>query len=208
MNKLFQIVWIMIQKVLNPSSQIRAASISRNVKLEKRVTLKEGVHLGADLVGKYTFINKNTIVDKSTKSIGRFCSIAYDVKIGLGNHPLERTSTHPFSYKKKYGFVEADQLFETEITESTIIGNDVWIGANAIILAGVKVGDGAVVGANSLVMNDVDPYSIVVGTPAKHIKYRFDRETREKLLNDKWWNWDEKTIKKNIHKFQQNIIIP
>lgn len=202
MSKLVHIIWVMIQQILNPTCIIRAASITRNVKLEKHVTLKEGVHLGADLVGKYTFINKNVIVDKNTESIGRFCSIAYGVKIGLGNHPLDRISTHPFSYSKKYGFVNQDSTFSSQISEKTIIGNDVWIGANSIILAGVKIGDGAVIGANSLITKDVEPYSVVVGSPAKHLKYRFGESTRKDLLIEKWWNWSDDKIKSNIKRFQ------
>lgn len=202
MSKLGHFIWVLIQQLLNPTCSIKAASISRNVTLERYITLKEGVHLGADKVGRYTFINKNVIIDKNTASIGRFCSIAYGVKIGLGNHPLDRVSTHPFSYSKKYGFVSEDSVFENASNSKTIIGNDVWIGANAIVLAGVKVGDGAVIGANSLVTKDVEPYSIVVGTPAKHQKYRFDEAERMKLLTDKWWTWSDEQIKSQIEVFQ------
>jgi acetyltransferase-like isoleucine patch superfamily enzyme len=204
MSKIIHFIWVLLQQILNPSCTIRAASIAKNVKLENFVTLKEGVHLGADSVGKYTFINKNVIVDKNTKSIGRFCSIAYGVKIGLGNHPLERISTHPFSYSKKYNLVDDDTVFSSQITTKTIIGNDVWIGANAIILAGVNIGDGAVVGANSLVTRDVESYSVVMGTPANHSKYRFDEEKRKELLKEQWWNWNDSKIKEQISLFQTN----
>ncbi|NOX48735.1 MAG: CatB-related O-acetyltransferase [Chlorobi bacterium] len=134
-----------------PSCRIKAAGITKNVRLEKGVTLEYGAFIGASLIGKYTFINRYCLIEKSVSRIGRFCSIGYNVRIGLGNHPLNYVSTHPFIYRKKYGFVEEDFTFPESVTKPTIIGNDVWIGANATILAGVSVGDGAVIGANSLV---------------------------------------------------------
>jgi virginiamycin A acetyltransferase len=79
-----------------------------------------------------------------------------------------------------------------------IIGNDVWIGYNATIMAGVKIGDGAIIGTNATVVKDVEPYSIVGGNPAQEIKKRFSEETISKLLELKWWNWDIEKITRNI----------
>ncbi len=198
---MIQFFWKLFLQIMHPSCKIRAASIARNVKMEKGVTLGYGSHICASFIGKYTFINKYCLIDKNTVSIGRFCSIAYNVKIGLGNHPTAWLSTHPFSYLKKYGFVKNDSSFEGEIKGNTIIGNDVWIGANAIILAGVKIGDGAVIGSNSLVTKDVEPYSIVVGTPAKETRKRFDDDTIQKLMKIKWWNWEDDKIETVINDF-------
>ena len=119
----------------------------------------------------------------------------------MGNHPAKWVSTHPFAYDKKYGFVSNSKSFEEQTSGNCIIGNDVWIGANATILAGVTIGDGAIIGANSLVTADVVPYSIVAGTPAKHIRYRFDETMIALLMQMKWWNWDDDRIKQNIDKF-------
>jgi acetyltransferase-like isoleucine patch superfamily enzyme len=97
--------------------------------------------------------------------------------------------------------------FQEFISDKCIIGNDVWIGANAIILAGVKVGDGAIIGANSFVNNDVQPYSIVAGTPARHVRYRFDKTTITRLLKSKWWEWDDRQIRQKIDNFNDPGIL-
>ena len=83
----------------------------------------------------------------------------------------------------------------------TSLGNDVWIGQGAVIMPGVKIGDGAIVGAQTLVTKNVAPYSIVVGSPAKHIRYRFEREIIDQLLEIKWWNWEKSRIEKSIPEF-------
>lgn len=192
---MIQFIWKIVFRILNPSCAIHAASISRNVKLEKNVTLAYGCHIQADAIGKHTYINKYSLIDKNTKSIGRFCSIAYNVKIGLAGHPTNWISTHTFGYEKKYGFISQNRSFDEMVPERCVIGNDVWIGANAIILAGVKVGDGAIIGANSLVTKDVEPYSIVFGSPAAFHRFRFDEAERNKLLTLKWWQWNDEKIK-------------
>jgi len=185
----------------NPSCKIRSARMTKSLRLEKNVTLEYGSHILTSFIGKYTYINKYCLIDKNTESIGRFCSIAYNVKIGLGNHPVKWSSTHPFTYDKNYGFVKENLNFEEKVTEPCTIGNDVWVGANAIILAGVKIGDGAVIGANSLVTENVEPYSIVFGSPAKHHRYRFDNDIISALQNIKWWNWEDQKIRENIQDF-------
>jgi acetyltransferase-like isoleucine patch superfamily enzyme len=195
------IIWVLFQRLINPSCTIRAASLCRDVKFGIGVTVEKGSHICAGSIGNHTYINKYCLIDRNTKSIGNFCSIAYGVKIGLGNHPTKWISTHPFAYDKKYGFVSNSRYFEEQAKESCIVGNDVWIGANAIILGGVQVGDGAIIGANSLVTHDVEPYSVVAGTPARHIRYRFDEEMIARLLELKWWNWDDNRIKKDVDKF-------
>jgi len=195
-----QFLWKIFVRIKNPTCKIRATALSRNVKFEKGVTVEYGTVLQAGKVGKYTFINKYCLIDKNTESIGRFCSIAYNVRIGLGSHPVHWVSTHPFPYDRKYGFVDFSRSFE-ESKKKTVIENDVWIGANVTILAGVKVGNGAIIGAHSLVTKDVEPYSIVYGVPAEHKRFRFDKETRMKLLALEWWKWEDEKIKKNVEAF-------
>ncbi|MCD4734499.1 MAG: CatB-related O-acetyltransferase [Bacteroidales bacterium] len=197
-----QFLWKNYLRILHPSCTIKASSLSRNVKFENDVTFEYGSHIQASFIGKYTYINKYCLIDKNTASIGRFCSIAYNVKIGMGNHPVNWGSTHPFAYEKKYGFIEKSMDFEGKVLEKTEIGNDVWIGVNAIVLAGVKVGDGAVIGANSLVNKDVEPYAIVYGSPAQFKKYRFSEKVRKELLSLKWWDKPESWIRANIDKFR------
>ncbi|HRS53780.1 MAG TPA: CatB-related O-acetyltransferase [Bacteroidales bacterium] len=196
---MLQFLWKLFLKIKYPSCTIRAAALGANIKLGKGVTIEYGSHVKTNYIGKYTYINKYCMIDGNTISIGNFCSIAYGAKIGLGKHPTKWVSSHPFSYDPKYKFVEKNISFEEDVTEKCIIGNDVWIGANAIIMAGVKVGDGAIIGANSVVTKDVEPYAIVIGAPARLYKYRFDEDIRKKLLEIKWWNWPDHKIKDNIH---------
>lgn len=87
-----------------------------------------------------------------------------------------------------------------------MIGNDVWIGYDAIIMPGVKIGDGAIIGTRAVVTKDIPPYTIVGGVPAKPIRKRFDDKTIEKLLSIKWWNWDKEKIKQNIQSIQSGNI--
>jgi acetyltransferase-like isoleucine patch superfamily enzyme len=114
---------------------------------------------------------------------------------------MDWVSTHPLSYNKSYGYVSQNIPIEGITDKKTEVGHDVWIGANVTILAGVKIGNGAVLGANALVTSDVEPYSVVSGSPARHIKWRFDEDTIMRLQQSEWWNWDDEKLKRNIHLF-------
>lgn len=195
-------LWKCLLRLKNPSCTLQADTFTRNVSFEDHVTCEKGCFIGADKIGRYTFIGINSYVDKSTASIGRFCSIAMGAKISLNNHPMEWVSTHPFLYNKKYGFVPSNVPVQGVSDKKTTIGHDVWIGANVTILAGVKIGDGAVIGANALVTKDVEPYSVVSGIPARHVKFRFDEATVKKLLAMKWWNWSDEQLKSKLSQFR------
>lgn len=149
-------------------------------------------------VGKYTYGYNNKNIARGTK-IGAFCSIASGVKIGLMNHPLEYVSTNPFLYYSNRGFINYDR---GEFEQGSEIGNDVWIGSNAIILPNVHIGNGAVIGAGAVVVKDVAPYEVVGGVPAKHLKWRFDdSDLRQKLNKIPWYEWSDDKIKENIELF-------
>ena len=128
--------------------------------------------------------------------IGKFCSFAWDINIFLGGeHRIDWLSSYPFSMF----FPEASKISGHPKTKGDIIiGNDVWVGYGATILSGVKIGDGAVIGANAVVSRDVEPYSIVVGNPAKEVKKRFSQETIQKLLEVCWWDYPIEKIIENI----------
>lgn len=136
-----------------------------------------------------------------TLTIGSFCSIANGVTIWLGgNHHNEWVSTSNLNDYFNYDPNKHTRrrFYQTGVKGDIIIGNDVWIGSDATILSGLTIGDGAVVGAKSVVANNIPPYSVAVGNPARVVKKRFTDEQIQKLLEIKWWNWDEEKIKVNI----------
>jgi acetyltransferase-like isoleucine patch superfamily enzyme len=148
-------------------------------------------------IGQYTYIGEGTKITKST--IGRYCSIAPDVSIGLGEHDWKRISTSSLFYK--------GNVYENLTKESISIGNDVWIGTKAIILRGVKVGNGAIIGAGAVVTKDVPSYSIVAGVPAKVLKYRFSNEEIYKIEISKWWEKEIDDAKSIVFKMEDDLNI-
>lgn len=131
--------------------------------------------------------------------IGKFCQIAKDVNFIMNgaNHQMNAVSTFPFYILEGWN-QQAPPLSEMPIKGNTIVGNDVWIGQNTTILPGVKIGDGAIIGANSTVGSNVPPYTIVAGNPAKEIRKRFDDEMIKILEKLQWWNLDVDEINKLI----------
>jgi len=132
-------------------------------------------------------------------SFGKYCAIGEDVKfIQDRDHDYNKLSLQ-FDIRRKMNLKPA-KIKKGEI----VVGNDVWIGDSAIILSGVSIGDGAVIGAGSVVTKDVEPYSISAGVPAKHIKWRFPKETRDFLLDLRWWDWSKEKILANKDLFELN----
>lgn len=142
-------------------------------------------------IGKFLFLNfYSTIFPNVT--LGRYCSVARFCEIGVAEHPLNYLSTHSFQYHSaqfpKYpNYKDGVKRVRWLAHKKTVIGNDVWIGSESIILGGITIGDGAVIAANSVVTKDVEPYSIVAGSPAKLIRKRFSDEIIHNLLELKWW---------------------
>ena len=157
-------------------------------------------------IGAYFGLGSFSYVTRAI--IGRYCSFASRVSIGAANHPLDALSTHEFVYKdinSQFGESFHSGGAVTPIQKSlwkirTKIGNDVFIGDNAVVLSGRSIGDGAVIGAGSVVTKDIEPYSIVVGNPAKKIRLRFTKEEIRLLLESRWWEYsidDLKEIRSN-----------
>jgi acetyltransferase-like isoleucine patch superfamily enzyme len=140
-------------------------------------------------IGDHTYIEMGCRI--SHARVGRFCSIAPYALIGLAEHPTESVSTHPMFYRHipilGYDLVDEDVHAEMRPTS---IGNDVWIGAGAVVRGGVTVGDGAVIGAGAVVTSDVPPYAVYGGVPARLIRFRFEKETISALLELRWWDRD------------------
>jgi acetyltransferase-like isoleucine patch superfamily enzyme len=147
----------------------------------------------------YSYIGMHTQIRNAT--IGKFCSIADNVKIGLGFHPVDRVSTHPAFYSNNKGLKFFAKELSFDEYKPTIVGNDVWIGSHTIIFGGITIGDGAVVAGGSIITKDVEPYSIVGGNPAKLIRYRFDQEVIKQLMEFKWWDKDVRWIENNYKSF-------
>ena len=165
----------------------------KNVSIGQHVYLGHNVVLRDSFIGDHSYINKNSTVVHT--HIGKFCSIGPQVQIVLGNHPMHMVSTHPVFYSNNKSFQTfADQNY-TEEYLSVEIGNDVWIGEGVLIPGGVKIGDGAIIASRAVVTRDVEPYSIVAGIPARHIRFRFESDTIEKIKSSNWWDWDEKKLK-------------
>lgn len=141
--------------------------------------------------------------------IGKFCSIACGAKFifNSANHTLSSISTYPFPiFFEEWGLNIKDVAAAWDNKGDIIIGNDVWIGYEAVIMAGVTVGDGAIIGTRAVVTKDVPPYTIVGGVPAKPIRKRFDNETLDELLKIRWWDWPEEKIARNIQAIQSGCL--
>lgn len=173
------------------------------------------------IVGDYTYYDDSKGAENFEKNvlyhypfigdkliIGKFCAIATDVEFIMNgaNHLMASFSTYPFwIFGKDWAKVMPD-LKDLPYKGDTIIGNDVWIGYKTTIMPGVKIGDGAIIAAKSVVTKDVPPYAIVGGNPAKVIKYRFDADIIEQLLRIAWWDWTIETITQNLQAIIQNDI--
>lgn len=141
--------------------------------------------------------------------IGKFCSIACGAKFifNSANHTLSSVSTYPFPiFFEEWGLNIKDVAAAWDNKGDIVIGNDVWIGYEAVIMAGVTVGDGAIIGTRAVVTKDVPPYTIVGGVPAKPIRKRFDNETLDELLKIRWWDWPEEKIARNIQAIQSGCL--
>ncbi|MBQ9432819.1 MAG: CatB-related O-acetyltransferase [Synergistaceae bacterium] len=149
------------------------------------------------VLGDYSYTGYNTIVKYA--EIGKFCSISWNISIG-GAHDFHALTTHPFPYAVKWGMCENDGR-AGYFDEPLRIGSDVWIGSNACVLRGLVVGDGAVIGAGSVVTKDVPAYAVVVGNPARVIKYRFSDEVIARLLRLKWWELPDEILREHVSVF-------
>lgn len=138
-------------------------------------------------------------------AIGKFCSIACGARflMNSANHAMGSLSTYPFPlFFQEWGLEKARVAEAWDNKGDIVAGSDVWIGYEAVILAGVTIGDGAVIGARAVVTKDVPPYTIVGGVPARAIRRRFPEETVEELLRLKWWDWPPERIAQNIPAIQ------
>jgi len=159
-------------------------------------------------IDDYSYINFFAWVNNT--KIGKYCSIAMNFKSGLGKHPTKLLSTSPLFYAKKKFALKKPldiELASFEELQDIRIGNDVWIGANVLIMDGVTVGNGAIIGAHSLVVRNVPDYAIIGGVPGEVIKYRFSDEIIAELNKINWWNWETERIIRNQHIFSNEVTL-
>ena len=176
---------------------IASSAIVKKSILKYYARLKEHTEIHSSFLGEYSYISQYSIVNKA--KIGKFCSIANGCYIGLWEHNTE-VSTHSFYlYEHSGNFVQGYTNYDKDDIE-TIIGNDVWIGANAVIMKGVTIESGVIIGAGAVVTKDIPAYAIAVGNPAKVIKYRYEKEDIQWLLDLSWWNFSREKIKSIIDK--------
>ena len=192
---------------------------------DKETVYLKNVVSGANIeIGDYTIYNdfvhdprdferSNVLyhypVNGDRLKIGKFCSIACGAKFLFtsGNHSLRSLSTYTFPiFFEEWGLDVKDICSAWDNKGDIVIGSDVWIGYEALILSGVTVGDGAIIGSRAVVTKDVPPYTIVGGVPAKPIRRRFDGAVTERLEKLRWWDWDIETIRRSIPAIQSGDI--
>ncbi len=187
---------------------------------KQTVYLKNVITDPSITVGDYTMYNdfvndpvgfeRNNVlyhypINRDRLIIGKFCSIACGAKFlfNSANHTLSSLSTYPFPlFFEEWGLEKRNVAESWDNKGDIVIGNDVWIGYEAVIMAGVTIGDGAIIGARAVVTKDVPPYTVAGGIPAKPIKKRYPEETIAALSELKWWDWPEERIAQNLHAIQ------
>lgn len=192
-----------------PRSADRQTVYLKNVVTDPSITVGDYTMYN-DFVNDPTQFQTNNVlyhypVNRDRLVIGKFCSIACGAKFlfNSANHALHSLSTYPFPiFFEEWGLDRAHVKDAWDMKGDILIGNDVWIGYEAVILAGVTIGDGAIIAARAVVTKDVPPYTIVGGVPAKPIRKRFPDKTIERLLALKWWDWDAERIARHIDALQ------
>lgn len=196
------------KKAKKKCSIIRGWNISEDLIIGQGCIVGKRTHISSGVsIGNCTYLNGNQldVIIESNTEIGNFCSIGPGVIIGMGNHYVNKVTTHPLLFNSYYKNILKLQNAKLKLDgledkdNKTVIGNDVWIGARANIKRGVKIGNGAIIGAECMVTHDVPDYAVVVGVPSKIIKYRFNEEQITFLKKNErycFWNWDNNQIDK------------
>ena len=183
--------------IINDYASVGDFSIIKDSSLKEYSRIDRYNYILSSHIDRYSYTGRNTNILKS--NIGSFTSISWNVTIGAGDHNYSTCSSHPF-------INDHDRFMDERIgkdnyerfQDNILIGNDVWIGCGAFIKRGIKIGNGSIVGANSVVTEDIPDYAIVFGAPARHFKYRFSEDIIDLFLQMQWWNWPIEKIIENI----------
>ncbi len=197
-------LWVLLKNIFFIPFRLLFTNISvfaalQNSTVHKKAAICSFSKFYRSEIGKYSYVGTHTFITNT--HIGNFTSISGNCYIGGTCHPLNWVSSSPVFHKWENILHTNFAKFEYDIFQETYIGNDVWIVEACKIKAGVHIADGAVIGMGSVLTKDVGPYEIWAGNPAKLIRKRFDDETIEKLLNTRWWNFDEDKVFKYAKTF-------
>lgn len=183
--------------------RIKPSAILISTLLDKTSSIRQHCRIYNCNIERYSYICRNCLI-QNTK-IGSFCSISQNCNIGAPSHPTDFVSSSPVFLEGKNYLAKNFSSLKYEDSPPTVIGNDVWIGSDCLIKAGITIGDGAIIGMGSVVTHDVPPYEIWAGNPAKLIRKRFDDETIKRLLKSKWWDLTDHELKKIDYCFDDPI---
>jgi len=188
---------------LSEAPEVDPSALVRNCDLGRFVYVGPGCQLADSVLADYGYaMGGNQIAHAE---IGKFSNIATGVRINPSNHPWWRATLHHFTYRSRsHGFSLPDdeEFFEWRRQDRVIIGPDVWIGHNAIVMPGVTIGAGAAIGSGAVVTKDVPPYAIVVGVPARILRFRVEPKVAEQLQRIGWWDWTHDRLDKALADFR------
>lgn len=184
-----------------PGVEFRAGAVARgNCRFGEGVVVGPKTTLYECEVGRYSYFAASSTISRCR--VGSFCSIGPHIEVGFGRHPTNYVSAYPSFYQPHdYSKADLGVNLEFEGFQTVNIGNDVWIGAHCLILDGVTIGNGAVIGAGAVIANDIPPYTLAGGVPAKVIRQRFTDDQIVFLENLKWWDRDLEWIRAHAPSF-------
>ncbi len=185
------------EPAIHRTASVRASTFGRYCEVGARTKVAESSF------GDYAYVVNDS--DIIYTDVGKFCSIAAHTRINPGNHPLERVALSHFTYRSSAYDMGPDDaaFFDWRRSFRCVMGNDVWIGHGAVVLPGVKLGNGAAVGAGAIVTKDVPPFAIVVGNPGKVLRYRFAPEIIAALERIAWWDWSHEQLRVGLPDFRR-----
>ncbi len=165
--------------------------------LESPVRIAPNTMVYGSSIGCYSYVGAHSVIQGAT--IGKFCSGAWGITVGASAHPLDRATTHTFPWRSQDGeFVKNEDL----TAEPVRVGHDVWIGCDCVILSGVTIGNSAVIAAGAVVTHDVPAYAVVMGAPARVVRFRYDDAVRKRMSSLSWWDWPRDVLRQHVELFK------